>query len=72
MLKEQGLEMYCSSFFMWEGLFMCTLRSEDSYLRVGPFLLSVGPGMEVRSLVLVAKAFIYFLSLDHSFETISF
>lgn len=77
MLEEQALEMYCGSFFMCVGgdsahTTVCMLRSEDSYLRLGPFLLSVGPGMEVRSLVLAAKAFTCFLSLDHSFETISF
>lgn len=77
MLEEQALEMYCGSFFMWGGggsahTTVCMSRSEDSYLRLGPFLLSVGPGMKVRSLVLAAKAFTCFLSLDHSFETISF
>lgn len=67
MFKEQALEMYCSSFFMWEALFMCMSRSEDSYLSWSfPFIGGSWDGSPVFSLC--SNSLHLLADLDHSFR----
>lgn len=70
-LKEQALEMCCSSFFMWEGLFRCLSRSEDSYLSWS--FPSIGGSWDGSPVFSPGSNGLHLLAdLDHSLEAISF